>query len=228
MKTRQVIGLSVLSSLLTVLAVLIVFNSSATAIAQKPASTPTPVKPIAPLNPDALTTNPGEVVQSAVPELPDAATATNDYQHVAGSAFTPLWNPAQTYYASNGCVYMTGTYKYLSYPLILPSGSTMTQLRFYYKDASASEDGIFNLVRYDDGLSNTYLYTLTTSGSGGLGSYTTLDVSLTPDYMNYSYVLLWRPVVAGSTMQLCGYRAVYTRPLLGAAALPLIQKNAGP
>ncbi len=226
MKTRQVIGLSVLSSLLTVLAVLIVFNSRATAIAQKPASTPTPVKLIAPLNPDALTTNPGEVVQSAVPELPDAATATSDYQHVAGSAFTPLWNPAQTYYASNGCVYMTGTYKYLSYPLILPYRSTLTQLRLYYDDASA-EDGILNLVQYDDGLSNTYLYTLTTAGSGGW-NYTTIDVSLTPDYVNYSYMLLWRPLVAGSTMQLCGYRAVYTRPLLGAAALPLIQKNVGP
>ncbi len=228
MKTRQVIGLSVLSSLLTVLAVLIVFSSGAAAIAQKPASTPTPVKPIAPLNPDALTTNPGEAAQRAVPELPNATTAATDYQHVAGSAFTPLWNSAQIYYASNGCVYVTGTYKYLSSPLILPYRSTATQLRLYYEDTSASEDGIFNLVQYDDGLSSTYLYTLTTVGSGGVANYVTIDVSLTPDYLNYSYMLLWRPLVGGNTMQLCGYRVAYTRPLLVAAALPLIQKSAGP
>ncbi len=228
MNARQVVGLSVLSSLLTVLAILIVFSSGATAIAQKPAPTPTPIKPSAPLNPDALSANAADVYPSAAPELPAAALATTDYQHVAGSAFTPLWSSAQLYYSGEGCVYITGTSPFLSYPLIVPYGSTVTQLRLYYEDTSASEDGILNLVQYDDGISSTYLYTLTTDGSSGISSYNSLIVSLTPDYMNYSYMLVWRPLVPGNTMKLCGYRVAYTRPLHGATALPLIQRNAGP
>src|SRR5512139_429390 len=78
MKTRQAIGLSVLSSLLTVLAVLIVFSSGAIAIAQKISPTPTPVKPGVPLNPDALAANAATVHPSAAPELPNAVNAATD------------------------------------------------------------------------------------------------------------------------------------------------------
>ena len=227
MKTRQVIGLSVLSSLMTLLVVFVVLNGSGVAVAQKPDPTPIPIQQVAPQDPNALTVNSEGPAMNQAPELPDAVAATTDYQHVAGSAFVPLYGDAGVTYGSKGCTYMTGpTHLFMNYSLDLPHNSTVTYIRLYFNDTAAT-DGTLYLAQYDDGASYTYLASVTTSGSSGLGSATVSGLTITLDYVNYNYVMYWIPGVAGSTMQLCGFRVNYERPYWGANFLPAVLNNAG-
>jgi hypothetical protein len=65
------------------------------------------------------------------------------------------------------------------------------------------------LAEYDDGATYSYLATVTTSGSSGLGSATVSGLNIPLDYVNFSYVMYWMPGVSGSTLQLCGFRVGY-------------------
>ena len=135
------------------------------------------------------------------------------YRHVAGSAFVPLYSDSGTTYGSKGCTYMTSaTHLFMNYSLDLPAGSTITYLRLYFNDTAAT-DGTLHLARYDDGASYEYLATVETSGSAGLGSSTVSGLNIQLDYVNYNYVLYWMPGVSGNTMQLCGFRVNYFKPL---------------
>jgi len=153
---------------------------------------------------------------------------TTQYLHISGSVFVPLWETSTRTYAGSGCVYMGGTNMYLNFPVILPDNSTITQLRLYYKDASASA-GTLWLTQNNDGLDYVNLAEIATTGSSFAASHVTQDVNVPLDYGNFSYVLQWSPAgVSGSTMQFCGARIGYTRPLFGAVALPIIQKGSQP
>lgn len=227
MKTRQVIGLSVLSSLMTLLAVFVVLNGSGTAVAQKPDPTPIPIQPVSPQDPNALTVNSEGPAMNQAPEQPNVVAATTDYRHVAGSAFVPLYGDAGVTYGSKGCTYMTSAaHLYMNYSLDLPHNSTVTYIRLYFNDTAAT-DGTLYLAQYDDGAAYTYLATVETSGSSGLGSATVSGLTITLDYLNYNYVMYWIPGVAGSTMQLCGFRVNYERPFFGVNFLPAVLNNTG-
>lgn len=220
MSTKRAIGISVLSSLLTLAVAMALLASSRTAIAQDPESTPVTVA--APQSPEPLSPDSNDVTQPAAPEAPDAVAATS-YQHVSGSVFVPLWDTAQAVYAGSGCKYLTGSNLFLNSPLNLPYKSTVTQLRLYYKDTSAS-NGTLWLARYDDGLAYTYLITLTTTGSGGWGT-ATASANLLLDYDNYSYTLVWSSAgVASPSLQFCGFRVGYTPPSIFGVALPVLTK----
>ena len=144
--------------------------------------------------------------------------AGTQYRHVAGSAFVPLYGDAGVYYGSKGCTYMTGgTHLFSNYSLDLPHNSTVTYLRVYFNDTSPT-DGVLHLAQYDDGASYTYLATVSTSGSSGLGSATISGLTIQIDNVNYNYVLYWMPGVGDSTMQLCGFRVNYTEPIDAALA----------
>ena len=139
--------------------------------------------------------------------------AVTQYRHVAGSAFVPLYADAGVTYGTKGCTYMTNaTHLFMNYSLDLPADSTVTYLRLYFNDTAAT-DGTLHLARYDDGAAYEYLATVTTWGSGGLGNTSVSGLNIQVDYVNYNYVLLWLPGVSGNTMQLCGFRVNYLKPL---------------
>lgn len=226
MKTRQVIGISVLSSLVTLLAVFVVLSGSGVAVAQEPDPTPISVQQVTPLDPNALTVNSEEPAMNEATEQPNAATATQDHLHVAGSAFVPLYDDAGVTYGSKGCTYMTSSvHTYMNYSLDLPNHSTVKMIRLYYNDTAAT-NGTLHLAQYDDGASYKYLATVETSGSSGLGSNTVTDLNIELDNINYNYVMYWMPGGGGSTMQLCGFRVVYDRPFFGVTFLPDVLMNA--
>ncbi|MFZ5808973.1 MAG: hypothetical protein ACOY16_06805 [Chloroflexota bacterium] len=226
MKTRQVIGISVLSCLVTLLAVFVVLSSSRVAVAQKPDPTPISVQQVTPLDPNALTVNSEEPAMSEATEQPNAMAVTTDYLHVAGSAFVPLYGDAGVTYGGKGCTYMTGySHLYMNYSLDLPHNSIITFIRIYFIDTNTT-DGIMHLARYDDGVAYDYPATVYTSGSSGFGKATLSDLNIQLDNLNYNYVMYWMPGVAGSSMQLCGFRVNYERPFLGATFLPAVLTNA--
>jgi hypothetical protein len=173
-------------------------------------------------NPETLIPKDNIPPSSSVKEDRLGAPST-EYLHIAGSVFVPMWNNVTVTYAGSGCVYLTGSNLFINYPVSLPYNSIIKQLRFYYKDNSATNDGTLRLSRYDDGLDYTDLAELKTSGSTGWGT-TTLNLDIPIDYDNYSYVIYWAPGLASSDLQFCGVRIGYTRPLFGAVALPLILK----
>jgi hypothetical protein len=111
------------------------------------------------------------------PEDYEVLPATR-HQHVAGSAFVPLYGDAGVTYGSKGCTYMTNaSHAFMNYSLDLPSGSTVTYLRLYFNDTAAT-DGTLHLAQYDDGAAYEYLATVQTSGSAGLGSSTVSGLSI--------------------------------------------------
>jgi len=154
----------------------------------------------------------GDVTQP----LPEEARvpAATQFRHVAGSAFVPLYADSGVTYGGKGCTYMTSaTHLFMNYSLNLPTPSTVTYLRLYFNDTAAT-DGTLHLAEYDDGATYSYLATVTTSGSSGLGSATVSGLNIPLDYLNFSYVMYWMPGVSGSSMQLCGFRVGYLTPIV--------------
>jgi hypothetical protein len=227
MRIRHVMLTSILSSVLTVAAIIGLLACTGSVIAQKgdPPADPNEAPVVAPAEGDPNT--PAAQGAQALPEedQPEAAT---QYQHVAGSAFVPLYADSGVTYGSKGCTYMTSaTHLFMNYSLDLPDDSTVTYLRLYFNDTAAT-DGTLHLAEYDDGASYTYLATVETSGSAGLGSSTVSGLNIPLDYVNYNYVLYWMPGVSGSTMQLCGYRVGFTPPIGRIQLLPTSLLNVSP
>jgi len=155
---------------------------------------------------------PGEDTEALPEEAPKSAGT--QYLHVAGSAFVPLYDDSGVTYGSKGCTYMTSaTHLFMNYSLDLPSNAIVTYVRLYFNDTAAT-DGTLHLAEYDDGATYTYLATVTTSGSSGLGSATVSGLNIPLDYVNYNYVMYWMPGVSGNTMQLCGFRVGYLTPMV--------------
>ena len=149
----------------------------------------------------------GEDTEPLPVEAPELATT--QYLHVAGSAFVPLYADSGVTYGSKGCTYMANaTHLFMNYSLDLPNNAIVTYVRLYFNDTAAT-DGTLHLAQYDDGASYSYLATVTTSGSSGLGSATLTGLNIPLDYVNYNYVMYWMPGVSGNTMQLCGFRVGY-------------------
>ena len=149
----------------------------------------------------------GDVTQP----LPEEARvpAATQFRHVAGSAFVPLYADSGVTYGSKGCTYMANaTHLFMNYSLDLPNNAIVTYVRLYFNDTAAT-DGTLHLAQYDDGASYSYLATVTTSGSSGLGYATVTGLNIPLDYVNYNYVMYWMPGVSGNTMQLCGFRVGY-------------------
>lgn len=158
--------------------------------------------------------DPNRTLAPDVEPIPERAplAAGAQYRHVAGSAFVPLYADSGVTYGSKGCTYMTAaTHLFLNYSLDLRHNSIVTAVRLYFND-TAPTDGTLHLAQYDDGASYTYLASVSTSGSSGLGSATVTGLDLQLDNLNYNYVLYWMPGVGDSTMQLCGFKVSYFEP----------------
>jgi hypothetical protein len=160
----------------------------------------------------------------------EALGAGTVYLHIAGSTFTPLYGATNPQYVYGGCTYSASASSadaYYNFPLMLPPGSTITYLRFYYNDTSASDSSL-RIRQMDDGAGFSDIAIVSSSGSAGLGNSTVTGLNHVVDYVNYSYVLQFSANVAGSSMQLCGARIGYIPPGIFGVALPVIRKDPQP
>jgi hypothetical protein len=132
---------------------------------------------------------------------------------VAGSVMRPV-ESAATYATSGsgGCVYATASeFTFFSTFLDLPHGATLLQVRFYFNDTSASDS--FALLTELDYQGNPSMeWRMDSWGDTGSGYDTRADLNHVVDTTAHSYILRWRPVVASSAMQACGFRIWYHDP----------------
>jgi len=83
----------------------------------------------------------------------------------------------------------------------------------YYADTSASNStGWFTV--YDLYGEIVEEYSVASVGDTGNSFNDSAPIDHLIDPSLYSYVLNWRPAVAGATMQLCGFRVFYNPPVI--------------
>jgi hypothetical protein len=222
MRMNQTIGIGSMSSALMLAAVIALLVSSGAVVAQQAELTPVEAAdPQIPGSPVPVSSN------FKSPKELEALGAGPTFIHIAGSTFTPLYGDTNPQYVFAGCTYADSAstaHAIYNFPLTLPNGSTITSLRFYYNDTSAS-DGTLRLREMDDGNNFNEIAVVSSTGSSGLGYNTVTGLTHVVDYVNYSYVLQYYANVIGSTMQLCGVRIGYIPPGIFGVALPIVQKN---
>lgn len=136
------------------------------------------------------------------------------YYHAAGSAFRPRDSSVDwANDSSGGCLYLTAgsTGEIFNIHLEVPHGSQIEYLRIYYYDTSASNSQAW-VTRYDDEGGYEDVISVSSDLNTGYGTKLSAQIFHVVDTVNYSYVLNWRPIVVGSTMQLCGLRVAYKLP----------------
>lgn len=186
--------------------------------AEAPAGTPleqfSPADNLAPLSQDEL---------SNMPNAPEALVAWR----VIGSALKPRENDVSYTVDSNGsCTYVTAgdAFTVWNAAPALPQGAVVERIRMYYNDTSGNNSSAWFTV-YDLYGAIVQEWSVSSTGNSGNGFNDSAAINHTIDYSTYSYLLNWRPVVTGSTMQLCGFRVFYTPPPFGLGFLPVVQKN---
>ena len=136
------------------------------------------------------------------------------YLHVAGSTLTPRVS-SSTWASSTdgGCLYATANAgEVWNQDAQLPNGARIDYLRIYYYDTNASNSQSW-ITRYDDAGGIFDIASAASTGTGGYGTVLSDYVGAVVDNVNYSYVLNYRPIVVGNSMQLCGLRLAYRLPL---------------
>ena len=152
--------------------------------------------------------------------------ATLTSWRVTGSALRPRDSGVSyTTNTSGSCAYVTGgdASTVWNVPVLLPNGATVNTLRMYYYDTSGSNSTAWFTI-YDLYGSIVQEWSVSTSGSSGNSYNDSAAINHKIDYNTYSYLINWRPVVTGSTMQVCGFRVFYEAPPFGASYLPAIRK----
>lgn len=134
---------------------------------------------------------------------------------VTGSALKPRENDVSYSVAGTGaCTYVTSGDASTVWNTDpgLPDGTVVRTLRMYYNDTSASNSTAWFTV-YDLYGSIVQEWSVSTSGSSGNSFSDSAAINHTINYAAYNYLLNWRPLVTGSTMQLCGFRVFHETPL---------------
>ena len=141
----------------------------------------------------------------------DAPEAAGELR-IVGSAFRPRANDVNyTTSGSGGCAYVTSgnASQVWNTPLYLPDGAIVTTVRVYVNDNSASNLSAWFSIY--DLFGN--LVTEFGGNSGGITGNDWFDITGINHTINYSansYVINFRPVGTGSTLQFCGIRIFYT------------------
>jgi hypothetical protein len=218
MKTRLVIGISFLTTVVTIVVVLAAFSLTSTSLAQAPQPGQVSIA------------GPDEVIQDGSPALlenaPNLPEATTLYLHLSGSTFMQMYSDVGYTYYSGGCVYHSSgsaSHTFMNAALILPSGSRIKSLRFYFYDTSDSASTL-RLRQMNDGDEWVDVASLDSIGTAGLSYVSVSGLDYLVDYVNYSYVLQYQGNVIGNTMRFCGVRIGYTAPAIFGTALPMITK----
>lgn len=174
--------------------------------------------------------SPADLLESALPDNNhDAYNGTDALVswRVTGSALKPREDDVSyTVNANGSCTYVTSGDAFTVWNLapMLPQGAVVDTLRIYYNDTSGSNSSAWFTV-YDLYGAIVDEWSVSTSGELGNGFNDSATINHTVDYSLHSYLLNWRPVVTGSTMQLCGFRVFYTPPPFGVAFLPAVMNN---
>ncbi len=111
-------------------------------------------------------------------------------------------------------------------PVLLEPGSIIKYLRVYYKDTNAA-DMVLYLQNFDDGINNSSILLVSTSGSAtGIRSTLSAEITHTVDYSSYSYGVMafWEPGFFDGSVQICGIRIAYVLPTSFGLGLPLITR----
>lgn len=152
--------------------------------------------------------------------------ATLTSWRVSGSVLRPRDNDVN--YTTNGyggCSYVASgdATTVWNAPVLLPNGATVNTLRMYYYDTNGANSQAW-LTVYDlyGVIVNEWLVTSTGNSGNGFRDSATINHKI--DHNTYSYLINWRPLAVGSTMQVCGFRVFYEAPLFGASYLPAIRK----
>jgi len=101
----------------------------------------------------------------------------------------------------------------LNTELHIPDGSVIKYLRLYYNDTSATGNVAAYLTRYGAGTSTSDLVSVSSSGSSGVGTVLSVEITHTVSNAAYAYTLIGWPGAATSQLQICGIRVAYYAPL---------------
>ena len=156
-----------------------------------------------------------------------AQTAPSSWR-VAGSVFHPI--DSSTTYSSpgGGSIYATANPTGLfQTPVYLPQGAIINWVRMYYtnNDATNQCDGwltvydLYGNIAVINSVSQEWGVSSTVNSGNSFNDTSTIDHTV--DYNQYSYVINWRPNVASTNMQLCGFRIFYTAPRSRTTVIPL-------
>lgn len=143
---------------------------------------------------------------------------------VTGSALQPRENDVSYSTDSNGsCAYVTAgdSSTVWNTPIHLNNGSVIDTLRMYYYDTSGSNTTAWFTI-YDLYGAIVQEWSVSSSTSGGNSFNDSSQINHTIDYSVYSYMINWRPIVTGSSIQLCGFRIFYTPPPYGLGFIPAV------
>jgi hypothetical protein len=178
MISKPVVLSSVLSCLMTLLAVFAVLSTTGAVRAGGIASPPQAEGASAP-HPRA--------------GLSPAAAVTEQWFHISGWAFSGYFPETEVTELWNGCVYSDSSaplYATYAYALTLPPGSTIESLRVYYYDTS-EQDGRLELRQLNDGSDYLTLASVPTFNASGYGVQTVTNINHPVDYYTHSYALLF-------------------------------------
>jgi hypothetical protein len=157
----------------------------------------------------------GSEGKAAVAGVPDQF----QYYYVAGAELVPRDTAGTTKdYTGAGCSFVTaGSDRIMNTGLHLPDGAILKYLRIFYNDTNATQDVLGYITRYDAGTSTNDLISVSSTGSGGVGTALSAElmVNNVVDNFGHAYVLIGWPDVVGSTVQVCGLRVAYYPPAEG-------------
>jgi hypothetical protein len=145
---------------------------------------------------------------------------------IPGLALKPQVSAVEWHPGSNpGCIHLFSGLETWDWnaPVYLPQGATVTALRMYYYDTSADYSvGSFTVYN----LWGQVMWEWSVESTGISGNLW-VEVAIPNHIINYdaySYAVTWQPRVTGESMQLCGFRILYTVPG-GAKYLPAVMQD---
>jgi hypothetical protein len=163
-----------------------------------------------------------------------SAQPAMQYLNVLGSAFNPT-SSTQNYSTGEGCIWDTGGVGQFTFPVLLPRGSVITRLDYYFFEtvpgAPLFLPSLLILRKFNPlpspptttGLIGIPLVAVVGKAVFPSGGFSIpVETDCTVDSQCF-YELFWQSRAA-NTSRLCGARIHYIPPF-GALALPLIQRN---
>jgi hypothetical protein len=146
----------------------------------------------------------------------NAVSLPFSYYYVSGPTLIARDSATGRDYSSAGCTFTTsGTDRILSTQLQVPDGAILKYLRLFYSDTDASFNVAGYITSYDAGTSAADITSVTSSGSAGVGTALSSEITQTVDNFGNSYVLIGWPGANSSTVQVCGLRVAYYVPPSG-------------
>jgi hypothetical protein len=233
MKISRTVRTSIVASLVTLALVAswaLVQPASARNAPFAPAViTPTPVPQSS--TGDGQPANPSNRPVAAPDNGPDARSTGNaptvsfSYFRLVGTAFNPRTSATTFAYNSNGCIYETGgsDNRFMA-PLLIPDGSVIKYLRFYYDDTSSGSNLTAWITRYQPGVSSEDLTSVTSITNTGYGTTLSPEITHTVDLTNWAYTIIVAPNANAATNSICGIRVAYYAPPIFGTFLPVVRK----